>query len=99
MKTQIQSIHFDASEKLKSFIQKKINKVDKIYNQIESCNIILKLEKNDRAQNKVVEIDMFIPSHHLFVRDQSETFETAMDRALEEIESQLHKHKDKMRAI
>ncbi len=96
MKTQIQSIHFDATEELQNFIQEKIDKMDKIYNRIESCNIILKLDKNDQAQNKVVEINMVIPGYRLFASDQSETFETAMNRVVEEMESQLHKHKDKM---
>ena len=96
MKIQIQSIHFDANKKLQNFVHDKINKVDKIFNKIESCNALLKLDKNDKTKNKVVEIRMIIPGHRLFASDRSETFEMATDMAVDEIEKQLHKHKNKM---
>ena len=96
MKTQIQSIHFDADKKLQDFIENKMDKLYKIYDRIENCDIILKLDKNDQNKNMIVEISMSIPGNRLFVKDQSESFEMAFEKAIEQIKKQLLKHKEKV---
>ena len=39
MEVRIQSIHFDASEQLQAFIQKKAAKLEKFYDDIEKVEI------------------------------------------------------------
>jgi len=96
MQTQIQSIHFDADKKLTDFVQSKVDKLNKIYNRIESCNVILKLDKNSKTKNKVVELSVLIPGCRLFASDRAETYEMATDVVVDEIIKQLHKHKEKI---
>jgi putative sigma-54 modulation protein len=98
MKTQIQSIHFDADKKLQDLIQGKIDEIYKIHNRIENCNVILKLDKNDKNKNKVVEINLDIPGNRVFVKDQADSFEAAVDMAIDELKKQLNKRKDKVSA-
>ena len=43
MDVRIQSIHFDASEQLQAFIQKKVSKLEKYYEDIKKVEAILKL--------------------------------------------------------
>ena len=38
MEVRIQSIHFDASEQLQSFVQKKVAKLEKFYDDIKKVN-------------------------------------------------------------
>ena len=65
MKVQIQSIHFDADEKLIDFIQKKLDKLDTYYDRTIDAEVILKLN-NEGIENKTVEIKLNVPGGQLF---------------------------------
>ena len=95
MKTQIQYLHFDADKNLQDLIQEKIDQLYKIYNRIESCVVILKLEKSDTNKNKVVEINMNIPGKRLFAKNHSDKFEVTVDMVIDDIKKQLNMHKNK----
>ncbi len=97
MKTQIQCIHFIADEQLKNLILEKVYSLQKIYKRIESCIITLRLDKNNKNKNKVVEINMNIPGTRLFVIDQAEKFEVAASLAIDEMKRQLLKKKEELR--
>lgn len=95
MKLHIQSIHFDADQKLIDFVQKKIDKLETFYDRIIDGEVYLKLDKDQHQENKIVEIKVNIPGHNLFVKERSRTFEAATDEALEALKSQIKKHKEK----
>ena len=52
MEVRIQSIHFDASEKLEAFIQKKAEKLEKFCDDIKKVEVSLKVVKPETAMNK-----------------------------------------------
>ena len=52
MDVRIQSIHFDASEQLQAFIQKKVSKLEKYYEDIKKVEVSLKVVKPEVAANK-----------------------------------------------
>ena len=52
MDVRIQSIHFDASEQLQAFIQKKVSKLEKYYEDIKKVEVSLKVVKPETAENK-----------------------------------------------
>ena len=45
MEIRIKSIHFDATEKLQEFINKKVEKLQKSYEDIQKVEVQLKVEK------------------------------------------------------
>lgn len=45
MEIKIQSIHFDTTEKLEAFIEKKISKLEKSYEDIQKVEVQLKVVK------------------------------------------------------
>lgn len=51
MEIRIQAIHFDASEKLEKFIQKKVAKLEQYYDGIIAVEVSLKVVKPETAQN------------------------------------------------
>ena len=75
MEIKIQSIHFDATEKLQAFIEKKIAKLEKTYEDIQKVEVQLKVVKPATAQNKEVGISVTVPGNTLFVEKVSDTFE------------------------
>ena len=56
------------------------------------------MHKNNKNKNKVVEINLEIPGNRLFVKDQSDNFDIAVDMAIDELKKQLNKRKDKSSA-
>lgn len=97
MEIRIQAIHFDASEQLESFIQKKVSKLEQYFEAIISVEVSLKVVKPEVAKNKQVGIKLIIKSGELFAEKTADSFESAVDDAAEAIEKQLVKFKEKAR--
>ena len=47
MEIKIQSIHFDATEKLEAFIEKKVAKLEKSFEDIQKVEVQLKIESSE----------------------------------------------------
>jgi putative sigma-54 modulation protein len=91
-------VHFDAAEKLESFINLKVGKLSQFYDGILSAEVVLRLDKSDSLENKVSEVTLDIPGNNLFSKKQSKTFEEAVDLACEALRKQLDKRKEKVKA-
>ncbi len=97
MEIRIQAIHFDATEKLEQFIQKKVSKLEKYYDGIIAVEVSLKVVKPETSQNKEAGIKVLIPKNEdLFSSKIADTFEEAVDLAVDAISRQLLKSKEKM---
>lgn len=98
MDIRIQSIHFDASEQLQAFIQKKAAKLEKFYDDIEKVEVSLKVVKPETAENKEAGVKVIVPSGDFYASKICDTFEEAIDLSVEAIEKQLVKYKEKQRS-
>jgi putative sigma-54 modulation protein len=96
METQIETLHFDADNELNNFVREKVDRVVRLWDRVEHCKVILRIDKNDKKRNKMAEMYMLVPGHKLFAQSQAETFEQAVDETLDEMKRQLQKHKEKM---
>ena len=99
MTVKIQSLHFDADQKLIDHIEEKVSKLNHFYDAIIGTNVILKLEKSSQSDNKIAEIKLRIPGNDLFAKRQCSTFEEAADTAVEALKKQIKKRKEKVRGI
>ena len=98
MEVRIQSIHFDASEQLQSFIQKKVAKLEKYYDDIKKVEVSLKVVKPETAENKEAGAKVIIPNGEFYASKICNTFEESVDLSVEALEKQLVKHKEKQRS-
>jgi len=99
MDIRIQSIHFDASEQLQAFIQKKVSKLEKYYeDDIKKVEVSLKVIKPEAAENKEAGIKILIPNGEFYASKVCDTFEEAIDLDVEALEKQLVKYKEKQRS-
>ncbi len=96
MKVNIQSIHFDADKKLLEFITKKTQKVNSLFDEINFADVFLRLEKDQEKNNKSVEVKINILGNQLFAKENSNTFETAMDMAIDKVKAQARKLKERV---
>lgn len=97
MEIRIQAIHFDASDRLEAFVEKKVSKLAQFYDQIISAEVTMKIIKPETAQNKQVSILLKIKNGDSFAEKTSDTFEEAIDQAAAALEKQLVKIKEKIR--
>ena len=98
MEIKIQSIHFDATEKLEAFIEKKVAKLEKSYEDIQKVEVQLKVVKPATAQNKETSITVTIPGNApVFVEKVNDTFEEGIDLCVDSLRVQLQKIKEKSR--
>lgn len=98
MEIRIQSIHFDATEQLQAFIQKKISKLERYCDEIKSVEVSLKVVKPETADNKEAGIKVFVPNDELYASKVKDTFEEAVDETVEALTKQLEKYKEKLRS-
>ena len=95
MDINIKAIHFDISEKLTSFINKKIDKLVRRYPAVNTVEVSLKVVKPETALNKQVTMCVLVPQEKPVADKTADTFEEAVDLSIEAIEKQLQKYKDR----
>lgn len=96
MEVRIQAIHFDISEKLTAFINKKAERLVRHNTEISVVDVTLKVVKPETAMNKEATIKVNTPQHEELVANKvADTFEEAVDNCLEALERQLEKRKER----
>jgi putative sigma-54 modulation protein len=98
MKINTQSVHFDADKKLLTFVDEKVNKLSTYYENIVAADVILRLDKSNTNSNKIAEIKLHVKGVDLFAKKQCESFEEAVDSAVDAIKIQIKKYKEKVQA-
>jgi putative sigma-54 modulation protein len=98
MKIQTQSIHFDADVKLTDFIEQKLEKLERFYDQIIMADVMLRLESNGQVRDKVAEIKLKVPGSVLIAKETEKSFEAAVDSSIEALRRQIIKHKERVRS-
>ena len=95
MEVRIQAIHFDASEKLQDFIQKKTAKLEKYCDDINKVEVSLKVVKPETAMNKEAGVRVLALNSEFYAEKISDTFEESIDVCMEALSRQLLKAKEK----
>lgn len=96
MDVRIQAIHFDATEKLVAFINKKAERLARHYPAITAVDVSLKVVKPETAMNKEAIIKITVPQQEDLVANKvADSFEEAVDLTLEALDRQLEKRKEK----
>ena len=98
MEIKIQSVNFDATEKLQAFADKKAAKLEKTFEDIQKVEVQLKVVKPATALNKEASLTVSVPmAAPLFVKKTCDSFEEAIDQCVDSMKVQLTKLKEKMR--
>ena len=96
MEVRIQAIHFEIAERLTAFINKKAERLTRHNPSIAVVDVTLKVVKPETAMNKEAIIKINTPQHDDLVDSKTaDSFEEAVDLAIEALERQLEKRKDR----
>lgn len=97
MNVQIQTVRFDADQKLVDHIQKKLGKLQTFHDRITGVEVYLKLDSmSQKVRDKIAEIKVSIPKHSLFAKAESKIFEESFDNAYDSLVAQIKKQKQKL---
>ena len=95
MDTQITARHFKARESLKAHVEERVSQLEKYYNGITGAHVIL---EHGTPGVKSAEINLNVRRQHLVAKEESSTYETAVDNCVNQLKRQLLRHKDKLRS-
>jgi len=95
MNVMIQSVKFDADQKLIDFVEQKFAKIERFTDSNLGSEVILKIDKDNDNGNKVVVAKLFVPGDELVAERRSHTFEEAVDECIVALKKQIEKYKAK----
>jgi putative sigma-54 modulation protein len=99
MNVNIQTVHFDADEKLVEYVTRKLQKLPTFHDSILKVDVFLKLDNVvHNIKDKIAEIRVHVPKHEFFVKASSKSFEESFDHALESTINQVKRRKEKLAA-
>ena len=99
MNVNIQTVHFDADDKLVEYVTKKLQKLPTFHDAILKVDVFLKLDNVvHNIKDKIAEIRVHVAKHEIFVKASSKSFEESFDHALESTIIQVKKRKEKLAA-
>ena len=99
MNVNIQTVHFNADNKLIDYVNRKLQKLNIFNGRIVEVNVFLKLDNVVHTiKDKIAEIRVHIPRHNFFVKATSKSFEDSFDDAFNSIVTQIKRKKEKQAA-
>ena len=93
MEIRVQSIKFNADQKLLDFVEKKFSKVEKFYDAVTSVDVALSLLPEH--DNKNVKVQVNVPGNTIVVEKNARTFEDAVVDCADILKEKLVKAKEK----
>ena len=99
MNVNIQTVHFEADNKLVTYVNKKLLRLDTFHDRIVKVEVYLKLDNVVHTiKDKVAEIKVHVPRRDYFVKCSSKSFEESFDDAFDSLVTQIKRHKEKQAA-
>ena len=95
MRVNITARRFKLTDDLKDYVEKEIFRLKKYYEPIIDVDVILSWEKNDR----LAEINISVYGTVLTAHERSEDMHKSIGIAVDKLERQVKKYKDRMRGF
>jgi len=89
----VKSLKFDADEKLLDYIDKKVGKVEKFFDNMGDIDVTLSLLPD--AENKCVKLQTHIPGEEMVIERHAHTFEEAVTEAADALKEKIVRAKEK----
>ncbi|MGB8704164.1 MAG: ribosome-associated translation inhibitor RaiA [Gillisia sp.] len=95
MKVNVQSVNFNADQKLINFIQARLDKLEHFYDRVIYADVFLKVQNTSGKENKITEILLSLPGGEVMVKKTCRKFEECVDECIASLQRQLTKKKEK----
>jgi len=92
----IKGRNIEITDKLRQYIEKKISKIEKHYNQIIKTEVELLIEKNPSiSKNQTVQVTLFTKGPIFRARESSIDIYASIDLAVDKLKKQVERYKGK----
>jgi putative sigma-54 modulation protein len=99
MNLHIQTVHFDADQRLVDHVKEKIGKLEQFHDRIIKVDVFLKLDNVVHTiKDKIAEIRVHSPKADFFVKSTSKSFQVSFDEAFDSLVNQIKRKKEKLAA-
>ena len=92
----IQSPRVRISDNLEITLQEKFDRLEKYFDRVIQCHLVLKKEKSGQQDYFKVEARLAVPGNDLFASEQAASFEVAAEELCLDLDRQIKKLKDKL---
>ena len=93
MEIRVQSIKFNADQKLLDFVEKKVSKLPKFYDEITDVEVTMSLLADH--ENKNVKVHVRIPGNDIVIERNARRFEDALVDCVDILKDKLVRAKEK----
>ena len=92
MQVSVTGHHVDVTDSLKNYVEEKISKLKRHFDNVTDVHVILTVEKLQQKAEATVQVS----GAKLFAEDTQEDMYAAIDNMVDKLDRQILKHKDKM---
>lgn len=98
MDIRLQTLHFEARESLKAFVDEKVGKLFEHSKQIVHAEVTLYEDGNSssKPKNQVCEIRLSVPGDDHFVKKDTQAFEQSILECVDTLQKVLRRQKEKL---
>jgi putative sigma-54 modulation protein len=96
MKISIQGVGVSPRQELQDMINEKLTKLDRLSDRITEAKVILRIEKAETHDNKIMEIKLGLPGNDIFVKKQGDSFEELVQKTSDVLTRELKEWKEKV---
>lgn len=93
MQTTVTFKKIDSSDALKSYVQKKLDRFDKMLDSPAEAHVVLSVEKI----RHIAEITLTCDRLNIHARENSESMYSSIDALMDKVKAQIKKHKEKVK--
>lgn len=93
MQTTVTFKKIDSSDSLKSYVEKKLKKFDKMLDSPAEAHVVLTVEKI----RHIAEITLTCDKLNIHAKEESESMYSSIDALMDKVKAQIKKHKEKLK--
>ncbi|MBZ0327968.1 MAG: ribosome-associated translation inhibitor RaiA [Altibacter sp.] len=93
MTIRIQYVKIPTSESMSDYVTKKLEKLSAKYNWLINADVYFKYENDPTGKRDTCEIELSLPGPRIFATSTDKNYESAVKKAISDLEKQLKKRK------
>ena len=93
MKIRVTARHVDVDADFKAYIEEKISRLAHYFDRVDEAHVVLEAE----GHRRIADVTVHAPRAVISSEQSAEDLRSAFDRALEKVERQIRRHKERVR--